>query len=84
MHDMNFKASMHQWLHLGSCWSIDTVETHEKKGRVDIYISHSGKDLVCQIRVSLVPCMTIVRSVNGAIWISFISSVLFTVGFPVY
>ncbi len=44
MHDMNFKASMHQWLHLGSCWRIDTVETHAKKGRVDIYIS--GKDLV--------------------------------------
>ena len=47
MHDTNFKVSMHQWLHLGSCWRIDTVETHAKKGRVDIYISHSGKDLVC-------------------------------------
>ncbi len=45
MLDINFKASMHQWLHLDSCWSIDHVETHAKKGRVDIYIS--GKDLVC-------------------------------------
>ena len=38
---------MHQWLDLDSCWSIDHVETNVKKGRVDLYISHSGKDLVC-------------------------------------
>ena len=47
MLDTYLKNSMHQWLDLDSCWSIDHVETNVKKGRVDIYISHSGKDLVC-------------------------------------
>ena len=46
MFDTNLKFSMHQWLNLDSCWSIDDVKTNVEQERVDIYISHSGKDLV--------------------------------------
>ncbi len=85
MRDTDLRFSMHRWLNLDSCWSIDDVRTKEEQKRVGIFVFLiRGRIWYAQRRASLGLCMTIARSVSGAIWICLLGGVLFTAGFPAY
>jgi len=69
-------------LHLDSDWQIDRVTVDLEKQRVDVYLSHSGENLVCPETGNQGHYMIIAGSGVGDIWTGFSANVMSMVAFP--